>query len=217
MTWKQLAEVVLRPIAGGDISTDFPFKYEDVWARAQAMLPFLMKKDFYESYKIEPGTGIDASFFTTVKAVVEKRSSIEKYINLPGAPAMLHRRGTPLVFYPEDRSVKFTYIDAAQYAAFNDLGVLKELSGPVMFLENREGDVAGKNEAQLVIIGLEDGVKSLMVRYVQSVSLDEINPDGDIPAPGHVIEEMIRDLSQVFAIADREAEDQVVDGRNDQA
>lgn len=167
-SFKQIAEMVLRPLAGGDISADFPIKSQEVYAYILAEIPALMKADTYEGYKLTGITGIDNAFYTTFTGSLQDKNGNEKFIPLPGTPVMLHGKGKPFVYYCDDRNVNFTYVDMTAYTMLNANRILQEFSGPVMFIENIENE-DGIKESRLVIIGADQPLSKVNVRYIQLV------------------------------------------------
>ena len=213
-TYKIIAEMVLRPLAGGDISADFPVKNQDVYAAILAQIPAWMKADTYEGYKLTGVTGIDNAFYTTFTGSLQDKNGNEKFIPLPGTPVMLHGKGRPFVYYCDDRNVNFTYVDITAYHMLSTNKILQELSGPVMFIENIDNE-EGVKESRLVIIGADQPLKKVNVRYIQSVQLSDLDENDEVPLPGHLIDAMIKDLKQVFAQFLGQKEDQQIDGRID--
>lgn len=209
-----IAEMVLRPLAGGDISADFPVKNQEVYAYILAEIPALMKADTYEGYKITGVTGIDNAFYTTFTGSLQEKNGNEKFIALPGTPVMLHGKGKPFVYYCDDRNVNFTYIEMTAYHMLSENRILQELGGPVMFIENIDnGD--GEKESRLVVIGADQPLAKVNVRYIQSVQLKDLDENDEVPLPGHLIDLMIKDLKQVFGQFLGQKEDQQIDGRPD--
>lgn len=213
-SFKQIAEMVLRPLAGGDISADFPIKSQEVYAYILAEIPALMKADTYEGYKLTGITGIDNAFYTTFTGSLQDKNGNEKFIPLPGTPVMLHGKGKPFVYYCDDRNVNFTYVDMTAYTMLNANRILQEFSGPVMFIENIENE-DGIKESRLVIIGAEQPLSKVNVRYIQSVQLSDLDENDEVPLPGHLVDVMIKDLKQVFGQFLGMKEDQQIDGRID--
>lgn len=213
-SFKQIAEMVLRPLAGGDISADFPIKSQEVYAYILAEIPALMKADTYEGYKLTGITGIDNAFYTTFTGSLQDKNGNEKFIPLPGTPVMLHGKGKPFVYYCDDRNVNFTYVDMTAYTMLNANRILQEFSGPVMFIENIENE-DGIKESRLVIIGADQPLSKVNVRYIQSVQLSDLDENDEVPLPGHLIDVMIKDLKQVFGQFLGMKEDQQIDGRID--
>lgn len=213
-SFKQIAEMVLRPLAGGDISADFPIKSQEVYAYILAEIPALMKADTYEGYKLTGITGIDNAFYTTFTGSLQDKNGNEKFIPLPGTPVMLHGKGKPFVYYCDDRNVNFTYVDMTAYTMLNANRILQEFSGPVMFIENIENE-GGIKESRLVIIGADQPLSKVNVRYIQSVQLSDLDENDEVPLPGHLVDVMIKDLKQVFGQFLGMKEDQQIDGRID--
>lgn len=213
-SFKQIAEMVLRPLAGGDISADFPIKSQEVYAYILAEIPALMKVDTYEGYKLTGITGIDNAFYTTFTGSLQDKNGNEKFIPLPGTPVMLHGKGKPFVYYCDDRNVNFTYVDMTAYTMLNANRILQEFSGPVMFIENIENE-DGIKESRLVIIGADQPLSKVNVRYIQSVQLSDLDENDEVPLPGHLVDVMIKDLKQVFGQFLGMKEDQQIDGRID--
>jgi hypothetical protein len=213
-SFKQIAEMVLRPLAGGDISADFPIKSQEVYAYILAEIPALMKADTYEGYKLTGITGIDNAFYTTFTGSLQDKNGNEKFIPLPGTPVMLHGKGKPFVYYCDDRNVNFTYVDMTAYTMLNANRILQEFSGPVMFIENIENE-DGIKESRLVIIGADQPLSKVNVRYIQSVQLSDLDENDEVPLPGHLVDVMIKDLKQVFGQFLGMKEDQQIDGRID--
>jgi len=213
-SFKQIAEMVLRPLAGGDISADFPIKSQEVYAYILAEIPALMKADTYEGYKLTGITGIDNAFYTTFTGSLQDKNGNEKFIPLPGTPVMLHGKGKPFVYYCDDRNVNFTYVDMTAYTMLNANRILQEFSGPVMFIENIENE-DGVKESRLVVIGADQPLSKVNVRYIQSVQLSDLDENDEVPLPGHLVDVMIKDLKQVFGQFLGMKEDQQIDGRID--
>lgn len=213
-SFKQIAEMVLRPLAGGDISADFPIKSQEVYAYILAEIPALMKADTYGGYKLTGITGIDNAFYTTFTGSLQDKNGNEKFIPLPGTPVMLHGKGKPFVYYCDDRNVNFTYVDMTAYTMLNANRILQEFSGPVMFIENIENE-DGIKESRLVIIGADQPLSKVNVRYIQSVQLSDLDENDEVPLPGHLVDVMIKDLKQVFGQFLGMKEDQQIDGRID--
>lgn len=213
-SYKMIAEMVLRPLAGGDISADFPVKEQEVYAYILAEIPAFLKADTYEGYKLTGVTGIDNAFYTTFTGSLQDKNGNEKFIPLPGTPVMLHGKGRPFVYYEDDRNVSFTFIDASAYHMLNQNRVLQELEGPVMFIENVTND-NGEKESRLIIIGADQPLQKVNVRYIQSVQLSDLDENDEVPIPGHLIDAMVKDLKQVFAQFLGQVEDQHIDGKAD--
>lgn len=201
MRYKEIAEIVLRNLAGGDISQDFPIKFEEVYARISQMLPFLIRKDFYETYQIEGGEL--APTFTA--NLYEGDADNESYIVLPGAPFIINGRGIPELSYTEDRTTQFTYVDIAQYKNYVIAGTLNEVKGIVYFYEF---DDCSK-EHRLILIGAEDCMEKVRVRMIQLTEFDE-----DTVVAPHLVEPLIQSLRVWYNPQEKEINDSVNDGKN---
>ena len=215
MTYKQIAETVLRPLAGGDISQDFPVKLEEVYIRINQMVPFLIRKDFYETYQIENGSGqLDSFIYTTFLAKVFKNDCGEQYAVLPNRPLVMHGRGVPVLSYLKDRISSTTYVEAGQYRMYKTTGVLNDLKGIVFFYEF---DDASK-EHRLIFTGdIDDCIECIRVRMVQVSNIADLDIDSDVPIGDHLVEPLIQLLHQWYSGQDREVEDSVVNSKNDKA
>lgn len=206
-TYRQIAEIILRQLAGGDVSQDFPIKPEEVYVRISQIIPFLIRKDFYETYSFDLNKELDNSIFSTFITEVQRCDS-EVYIILPSKPIMIHGRGTPQVSYIKDRKSPITYIDGTQLRMYLNNGVLNEIETSCFYEKDED---TGENK--IIFIGLGSSVKKLRVRMVQDASFIDI--DTDIPLQDHLIEELIQKLYQWYNVEDKEVEDSVINNKND--
>lgn len=205
MRYKEIAEIVLRNLAGGDISQDFPIKFEEVYVRISHILPFLIRKDFYETYQLEGGD-LSVSTYTTFTANLFKADTDgESYIVLPGAPIIINGRGVPELSYTEDRTTQFTYVDIAQYKNYSMSGTLNEVPGIIYFYEF---DDCSKDH-KLVLLNTKDCMEKVRVRMIQLTEFDE-----DTQVAPHLVEPLIQSLRAWFNPQEKENNDRVNDGIN---
>lgn len=205
MTYGEIAELALRNDAGGDISQDFSVKMEEAVARISAMLPFLIRKDFYETYSLEGGA-FDGGLYTTFTASLNKPSGDSAYIVLPSAPFIIHGRGIPELFYTSDIETQFTFVDIGQYRMYKKIGVTEENTGIIYFYEFDQ--CAG--EHRLVFIDDVTDIEKLKIRMVQGI------PDGgeNSTVPGHLVEPVLQGLRAWYSPQANMQADLVNDGRN---
>jgi len=205
MRYREIAEIVLRNLAGGDISQDFPIKFDEVYARISQILPFLIRKDFYETYQIEGGE-LSLTNFTTFTAPLYKADTDgESYIVLPSAPLIIHGRGVPELSYTQDRTTQFTYVDIAQYKNYSISGVLNEIQDIIYFYEL---DDCSK-EHRLVLLNTKDCMEKVRVRMIQLTEFDE-----DTIVPAHLVEPLVQSLRAWFNPQEKDNNDSVNDGIN---
>lgn len=207
MTYRQISEIVLRQLAGGDITQDFQIKQEEIYIRISQIIPFLIRKDYYESYQINPNKEIDVSVYSTFTACVFSLSN-EKYVHLPCQPFMIDGRGAPQVSYIEDRATPISYIDSTLYRMYLNNGVLNEV-GAIAFYEYDDYD----KEHRLFLHGISDDTKKVKIRMILNCEVDDI--DSDIPLQAHLIDELLQRLYQWYNVQDKETVDSVINNKND--
>jgi hypothetical protein len=213
MTYREIAETVQRNLAGGDVSQDFPIELEEIYVRINQLIPFLIRKDFYETYQFELDNGLTTNTYTSFIANVQEDSKTkEKYIVLPTSPLLIHGRGFPELYYIEDRESQITYLDAGQYRSIRNLNLTSEFKGGVFLYERTKN--CDDTEDRLILIGVDSCTKQLKVRMVMNI-LDDINEKSQVPIPEHLIEPLIQALRAWYNPQDKEVEDLVNNGRND--
>lgn len=205
MKFKEVAEIVLRNLAGGDVSQDFHIKEEEVYVRMAQMIPFLMRKDFYETYQIDGGDFNTINYTTFAANLYKSDTDNESYLILPSAPLIIHGRGTPELSYLKDRSASFTYIDIAQYRNYISSGILNELDGIVFFYEFCDCS----KEHRLVLVGADDCMEKVRVRMVQSGDYDM-----DAEVPIHIVEPLVQGLRAWYNFQEKDNNDKVNDDVN---
>jgi hypothetical protein len=210
MTYREAAEIVRRKLAGGDISTDFPVQEEEVYFVMQQLVPVLIQNDYIKLYRLQKSV-TDATIFTTITANVFNGAK-ESYLVLPSAPLFLNGTVLPKVTYIEDRFTSFVYVDAGQLDAYKSVGVLGEISGILFTYEYVEGCT---NSHRLVFFNLDDCVKELRVRLVQSVGMDNFNPDKKITIKPELNSMLLEETYKWFLSETKEPEDRVMDGKKD--
>lgn len=83
MTFREAAYIVLRNLAGGDISADFNIDEREVIAYIKAAYIELLKNTFKENVKIENDYNIGGQFLTVLTLDVQKDNiRQESYVNL---------------------------------------------------------------------------------------------------------------------------------------
>jgi hypothetical protein len=213
MTYREIAETVQRNLVGGDVSQDFPIELEEIYVRINQLIPFLIRKDFYESYQFELDNGLSTNTYTTFIAKVNTdEDTKEKFILLPTSPLMIHGRGLPELYYTQDRNSIITYLDASQYRSIKNLSLTAEFKGGVAIYERTS--ICDKIEDRLYLFGVDSCTKEIKVRMVMNI-LDDINANSQVPIPEHLIEPLIQSLRAWYNPQDKEIEDNSNNGRND--
>lgn len=65
MKYIEAIELVLRKLAGGDVTDNYQIKEEEVFMVMKSILPLLIRKDYIESYQLTLNA-IDANLITTI-------------------------------------------------------------------------------------------------------------------------------------------------------
>lgn len=213
MTYREIAETIQRNLAGGDVSQDFPIELEEIYVRINQLIPFLIRKDFYESYQFELDNGLSTHTYTTFIAKVnEDKNTKEKFVLLPASPLLIHGRGLPELYYTEDRNSIITYLDASQYRSLKSLNITGEFKGGVAIYERTK--ICEEVEDRLYLFGVDKCAKEIKVRMVMN-TLDDINANSQVPIPEHLIEPLIQALRAWYNPQDKELQDNSNNDRND--
>ncbi len=202
MKYGEIAELLLRNEAGGDVSQDFSIKEDEVFARISAMLPFYIRKDFYETYALEAG-GLDTTLYTTFTANVVTKNG-QSYLILPSAPFIIHGRGIPQLYYTNDIETQFTFVDLGQYRMYKSIGVTNEVKSIIYYYE-LECD-----EHRLVFVDDVSEIDKLKVRMIQGIG--KYNRESSVPE--HLVEPIMQALRAWYSPQANEQNDMVNDGKN---
>ncbi len=212
MTFREGAEIVLRKVAGGDIPNDFPIKEEEVVLIMQNLIPLLLKKDYINTYNIEKRLTDSTLFTTFIADVYQSNIRSESYAVLPSAPNFLFGTAIPQVTWAEDRFSGYTYIDSGQLANIHSVGLLSEVSGGVFTYEHVSGC---DTEHRLVFFNIDDCVKQVRVRMVQSLSFENADLDAQIPIKTDLMYELLDEAYRWFVPQSTTPEDKTMDNRKD--
>ncbi|MCB0744892.1 MAG: hypothetical protein KDC67_13370 [Ignavibacteriae bacterium] len=213
-TYREMAEIVRRRLAGGDISADFSIEPEEIYVRIAQISPYLLRGDFWENYRMDPANTMDATYYTTITSKpIHDKELDEYYVVLPGKPVMISGRGAPQVWYPHDRTWPFYYMEGGQGEMLAAAGITLEVGNSTNFwLETVSEDCL--DSVRLYFDKLEDCLKLLKVKLVQIADINCINPDAPIGLPGHLEEPLILSLVNWFTEQDQTIEDSVPDNKN---
>ena len=213
MTYREIAETIQRNLAGGDVSQDFPIELEEIYVRINHLIPFLIRKDFYESYQFELDNGLNTNQYTSFIAnVMQDEETEEKYILLPTNPLIIHGRGMPEIYYTQDRKSQITYLDASQYRTLSNISLTSEFKGGTAIYERTQ--TCDGTEDRIMLFGIDSCTKQLKVRMIMNI-LDSIDDSSQVPIPEHLIEPLIQSLRAWYNPQDKEVEDLSNNGRND--
>lgn len=212
-TYRELAETLQRNLAGGDVSADFAIELDEIYVRINQLIPFLVRKDFYETYQFEQEYTNTNTYTTFIANIYKDKDTKEMYLLLPTAPLIIHGRGIPEFFYIQDRISSITYFDISYYRTMSDLGVLGEIKGGIAMYE-KFYDECGGTENRIILKGIDNCTEKLKVRMIMSVSTD-IDEDAQIPIDEHLIEPLIQQLRAWYTGQDKEVQDNNINGRND--
>lgn len=213
MTYREVAETIQRNLAGGDVSQDFPIELEEIYVRINQLMPFLIRKDFYESYQFELDNGLNTNQYTSFIAnVLQDKDTKERYILLPTNPLIIHGKGTPEIYYINDRNSQITYLDTSQYRALKNINITSEIKGGIAIYERTQ--ICSGIEDRIILFGIDSCTKQLKVRMIMSI-LDDIDGNSQIPIEEHLVEPLIQALRAWYNPQDKEVEDLSNNGRND--
>ena len=194
-TWRQAAEQVRRKLAGGDPPSDFPVEVPEVYAALAMYLPFVMKREFYQSYQIGEKY-LDAGYYATIRDVPVYEKDNRKYSVLPGKPVIIHGRGRPQVQYIGTPDVQITYKEPGEIALVNGSMVGQVFPNARVWYEQITEDC--DNTHQLLYQNLPACVSKVDVRYILMPDLDAINPDAPIAISAHLFAELVEVTTNHF-------------------
>ncbi|HMV16160.1 MAG TPA: hypothetical protein PKG56_00275 [Chitinophagaceae bacterium] len=214
MTYREIAETIQRNLAGGDVSQDFPIELEEIYIRINQLIPFLIRKDFYETYKIEAGSSLNTNQYTSFIAKVQiDDETKEKYIILPSAPIVVGGIGLPELSYIQDRVSPIIYIEHSQYRALQSLNLSSEIQGGLVMYEKSE--TCNGTEERLILFNFDNCIEKLRVRMMLIGNIEDIDENAQVPIAEPLIELLIQALRQWYYPQDKEVQDYSNNGRND--
>jgi len=214
MTYREIGEILQRNLAGGDVSQDFPIELEEIYVRINQLIPFLTRKDFYETYSFENDNSLNTNTYTTFVANIQvDNTTKERYILLPSAPIIIHGRGLPELSYTQDRFSPITYIDSSQYRALYNLNISAEIKGGKAMYEKTQG--CENTEERLILFDIDKCTSQIRVRMVVLSSAEDIDENAQVPIAEVLIEPLLQALRQWYFPQDKEVQDFSNNGRND--
>ena len=161
MKYIEAIELVLRKLAGGDVTDNYQIKEEEVFMVMKSILPLLIRKDYIESYQLTLNA-IDANLITTIICNVYRDDNVkEGYVILPNPPMLLMGASIPKVEYIKDRFVDFIYIDVNKVSSYKSLGILNEIDATIFTYERIQNCGDSNTEDRLIFFNLEDCVERL--------------------------------------------------------
>ena len=223
MTWRSMAEVVMRIVSGGDISDDNPLDPREIYLWIAAAIPALNYEYAHERRAVEPAwNSFDASQYMTLHNLKVKKDEYRDrhYISLPVKPMILYGAGTPQVVYSKDEAMTFTYREANLNAVVAATGNDKYNPNIPYWLES-----VGDDDRLYFTrdIGECCDVEHLVVRLIpgsfsevpgNGVSEECIDQDSAIPVHPSKLGKLQTQVLQLAGALDKEPEDIVNDGVN---